>query len=164
MPRRLSILVYRNRNEFMHSRPVVVRTYTRVMLLSMTNMLIRLSARSNGRVWTHIEPHNTQSFNRVAGTTSHDRNITKSRLMASHTCTALVVAHQVVVLVGSSPCSITRESNDRGRFRMGTRAMIFLPSIISGCRNHGDSISSCRGRVPRTKILYTARSAQRATS
>ena len=91
------------------------------MLLSMTNMLIRLSARSNGRVWTHIEPHNTQSFNRVAGTPSHDSNITKSRLMASHTCTALVVAHQVVVLVGSSPCSITRESNDRSRFRMGTQ-------------------------------------------
>ena len=105
----------------MNSCTVVVRTYTRVMLLSMTNMLIRLSARSNGRVWTHIEPHNTQSFNRVAGTPSHDSNITKSRLMASHTCTALVVAHQVVVLVGSSPCSITRESNDRSRFRMGTR-------------------------------------------
>ena len=105
----------------MNSCTVVVRTYTRVMLLSMTNMLIRLSARSNGRVWTHIEPHNTQSFNRVAGTPSHDSNITKSRLMASHTCTALVVAHHVVVQVGSSPCSITRESNDRGHFRMGTR-------------------------------------------
>ena len=156
MPRRLSILVYRNRNEFMHSRCADLHTRG----LSMTNMLIRLSARSNGRVWTHIEPHNTQSFNRVAGTPSHDSNITKSRLMASHTCTALVVAHQVVVLVGSSPCSITRESNDRSRFRMGTRG----DNPRTYCTNHGDSISSCRGRVPRTKILYTARSAQRATS
>ena len=98
-----------------------MQIYTCAMLLSTTNTPVRLSARSKGRVSTHIEPRNTQSFDRVAGTTSHDRNITKSRLMASHTCTALVVAHQVVVLVGSSPCSITRESNDRSRFRMGTR-------------------------------------------
>ena len=143
----------------MNSGASMVRIH---MWLCYMRCATHLSAKTNSymRMEPHIEPRNTPPFDHVAGTPSHDSNITKSRLMASHTCTALVVAHQVVVLVGSSPCSITRESNDRSRFRMGTRGD--NPRIY--CTNHGDSISSCRGRVPRTKILYTARSAQRATS
>ena len=143
----------------MNSGASMVRIH---MWLCYMRCATHLSAKTNSymRMEPHIEPRNTPPFDHVAGTPSHDSNITKSRLMASHTCTALVVAHQVVVLVGKSPCSITRESNDRSRFRMGTRGD--NPRIY--CTNHGDSISSCRGRVPRTKILYTARSAQRATS
>ena len=143
----------------MNSGASLVKIHTRLFYM---RCAIHLGMKSNSymRMEVHIEPRNTPPFDHVAGTPSHDSNITKSRLMASHTCTAFVVAHQVVVLVGKSPCSITRESNDRSRFRMGTRGD--NPRIY--CTNHGDSISSCRGRVPRTKILYTLRNEQRRKS
>ena len=104
----------------MNSGASMVRIH---MWLCYMRCATHLSAKTNSymRIEPHIEPRNTPPFDHVAGTPSHDSNITKSRLMASHTCTAFVVAHQVVVLVGKSPCSITRESNDRSRFRMGTR-------------------------------------------
>ena len=38
---------------------------------------------------THIQPRNTTPCSRVINTHSHDRDITQSRRMAPHTCTAL---------------------------------------------------------------------------
>ena len=86
--------------------------------------------------------------------------------MASHTCTALVVAHHVVIEVGSSPCSITRESNDRGRFRMGTQGddllyraagikAIRYPAAVDACRARKYCTQSALRNEQRRELLVT---------
>ena len=97
---------------------------------------------------THIQPRNTPCT--IYPCYRHTQSRQQHHEITTHDSPYMhgpVILHHIVVLVGSSPCSITRESNDRGRFRMGTRG----DDLRIGLQDHGRiqyraAVDACRAR------------------